>query len=712
MPTADRRAPLLLALLLAGLVVGLPWAEGGRSPAGQVGLLLAACLGAAIGLCGGRSGPGVPPPSALLAALLIGLSAARSIYPDRTLQSLLLLAAYLLVAGLARRLVREAPALEGWLLLAGLASGVVVAGMGMVTRLQGGDGGLYADLLVGPFGYPNAAAGFLLLAAGAGLTLAALLGPGPRRLSALAAGAVPLAGLLLTRSRGALLAAGAGGCVWVALAWPLWGPRRRLWGGRGGLLAAAALLLWTAPRWTALLSRGPAALDSSAAWRLSILARTWEMIRDQPWLGVGPGAFPVALPAYQRLPYLGGINPHDLYLEVAAEYGLPVGLLFALGLLLFLARLAARVRRLPPEGERRLLQPLLATLAAGAVHLAVDLGGSVPAIVTLAALLGGLAAGHLPPRPPRPERRRPGLRRAAFALALLALTGLALARYSASLLTASGRAALTWGDSAAARADLERALVWNPLSYPAREGLTRALLAAGEAGRAAEVASQTTRLAPRDPNGHHLLGEALLAGGRFGPAEARFERAVELAPAAQLRFHAGLVEAAALGGHAAEARWHYRQALARFSPDRVLADEARCLAPGDRYLLARMGRLVAPLYLEAGQAESARQAAAEAERLARPDPRGICVTRGRPGRRSPEEALVAYWESRGDSVRARLVRIAFLAGGEWEAVVGHQLSFQSDRGETLRCGVARLRFTPEGWILAGHPRLAPVPCTP
>jgi hypothetical protein len=197
-----------------------------------------------------------------------------------------------------------------------------------------------------------------------------------------------------------------------------------------------------------------------------------------------------------------------------------------------------------------------------------------------------------------------------------------------------------------------------------------------------------------------------------------------------------LVEAAALGARSSEARWHYEQAVARFSPDRVLADEARCLAPGDRYLLARMSRLVAPLYAAAGQAAAGRRATAEAERLSRPDPRGICVTRGPLGRRSPEEVLVAYWQSRevgrggeepgpGEppsiaarpgapegAVRAQVARVTFLAGGEREVVVGHEVRFESARAETLRCATARLRFTREGWLLAGPPRLAAAPCQP
>jgi O-antigen ligase len=88
-------------------------------------------------------------------------------------------------------------------------------------------------------------------------------------------------------------------------------------------------------RWGTLLQAlwsggGDGPTDTSIQWRLSVLQWTWAMIRDHPWLGVGPGAFPVALLPYQQIPYVGGENPHNLYAEVAAEYGLPVAVLLVL----------------------------------------------------------------------------------------------------------------------------------------------------------------------------------------------------------------------------------------------------------------------------------------------------------------------------------------------------------------------------------------------
>ncbi|MBI4841971.1 MAG: hypothetical protein HY803_13025, partial [candidate division NC10 bacterium] len=208
MPTPDTRFLPLSILLLCGLLIGLPWASGGRSPVGLVSLVLLLVLAAAAGLFPRGSGPLLQPSPLLLFAGLLGAgSALQTIYPDRTVQSLLLLSAYLLAGTLAARGARELPWGEAALLTAILASGLLVAGAGMLRLHQGSEVGLYARVLTGPFGYPNAMAGFLLLTGGAALA-AAHMHHGPAlRGAAMLAGAVSLLGVLLTRSRGAGLAA-------------------------------------------------------------------------------------------------------------------------------------------------------------------------------------------------------------------------------------------------------------------------------------------------------------------------------------------------------------------------------------------------------------------------------------------------------------------------------------------------------------------------
>ncbi len=740
MTTSEARR---LCLLLALLLIGLPWTAGGRTPLGLVALLLAVVVGTAISLRGAGEWPARIPGLAIAAGIWLGLSAVHTIYPDRTIQSLLLLAAYLLAGALAQRVVRKSPPLEAWLLAAILFAGMVVAAAGSLSWLQGGEGGLYASVLVGPFGYPNAAAGFLLLSGGAGLALAAGMPGGRWRWPILALLAIPAGGILLTRSRGALLACLMGGIAWAGLAYPRWREKRRVWLSLAGL-AGAGILAGTASRWfpplTAMWTTGVWTFaDSSLEWRWQILVWTWQMIRDHPWLGVGPGAFPVALLTYQSLPYAGGVNPHNVYVELAAEFGLPAAGLLVLGFFGLLARVGALMLHRPAPltcGPR--LEAILATLIALAFHAALDLLWMVPVIPACGAILAGIAASRLPVA----RRRHPPhvAWRAVGAVTLLLLAGLALSRYSASRFLEVGRAALAAGDAVTASDDLTWALRLNPVGYAAHEMLTRSLLASGATGEAVGIARRAVRLAPTDPNSRYLAGATLLAAGKPDAAAEQFLAAVERAPATQLRFHAGLVEALIQEKRSTEARWRYAQTLERFSPDRVTADEARCLAPGDRYLLARLSRIIAPLYREAGLAALAEQADAEAARLAVPDARGICTDQGRPANRSPELALIHFWRNVGDGGRlaggqspsrtpdptlqdrpglqmaspggppVRVARIERLTGGEREVTVEYEVAWLEGDIRVSRCAMSQLHFTREGWLLARLPVIFKTGC--
>src|SRR5207244_3119859 len=67
------------------------------------------------------------------------------------------------------------------------------------------------------------------------------------------------------------------------------------------------------------------------------------LIEEHPWLGVGPGNFPVATGLDNRLPEEID-HAHDVLLTVAAEVGIPA-VLMLIGLTLALALLSRRVVR-------------------------------------------------------------------------------------------------------------------------------------------------------------------------------------------------------------------------------------------------------------------------------------------------------------------------------------------------------------------------------
>ena len=134
--------------------------------------------------------------------------------PDRTIHALLLLVvAYLLAGAMAPRGARAAPQRSAcsWM---PACVGALGGGLGIVwfprKRRR-----LYANALIGPFGYPNALAGFLLLVGGS--AAAALQSDRSRmeRGAALVACAASSVGLYFTRSRG----------VWVAVVSDAWAGR-------------------------------------------------------------------------------------------------------------------------------------------------------------------------------------------------------------------------------------------------------------------------------------------------------------------------------------------------------------------------------------------------------------------------------------------------------------------------------------------------------
>jgi tetratricopeptide (TPR) repeat protein len=749
MPTPDQRLLSLGILLLAGLLLGLPWAAGGRSPTGHAGLALLFALAAAATLqAKGRHPILRCRPLLLIAGVLVGGSALHTIYPDRTIQHLLLLLGYLLAGSLAAAGCRHTPWAGRVLLTAMVASGVLTAGIGMYRLLQGTEGGLYATVLTGPFGYPNAMAGFLLLSGGAALAIAQGEENRLVRSAAVAGLALSVLGIYLTGSRGAALAGASGLAAWAVAEHRSWWARRRLWLGLTGIGIVLVLARWS-DRITFLVSNlgmpaDHASWDPSILWRFRILRWTWAMAMDHVWWGVGPGAFPVALKRYQQLPYVSGENPHNLYVELAAEYGLPAAILAAGILGAFLYRLgSASLRAAQDDPVGRRLGTLLGTLVAFMVHSAVDLDWSFPAIAFTAATILGIAQASLGGNS-LGRAWNGGVWRITLLLLLTAAALLTLTRYYASTLVAWARAAPAGGEVA----DVQRNLVWalrlNPLSFPAHLWLVRAQIRSGASQAALDIADRAVRIAPLDPDSQYLAGEAALAAGRLEDARAHFRKAVDRAPSAQLRYHAALVESAVRAGSTSEAwRW-YDEAAAIFSSERVLAEDARCLAPGDRYLLARMSRILAGAGSEGHDPVGRLQLVKErAWLLAQPDPRGICATRGRPGQTSPEKAAESFWQAMANGgwlaatallspdvmtriaeqdgglergrppLRARLVWVAELTGGERLATLRAELEIETAVGDSIsRCARMDLRLVGNDWYVDALPILEPGPCLP
>jgi O-antigen ligase len=726
---------------VAALLIGLPWMDGGRSPAGQAALVLTLGAAGAVALLTGRPAwPARPTLFLLAGVLLILASSFHTLLWDRTVQTLLLLSAYAVAGTLTVRGARDDPRTERVLLDACLISGLLVVGFGIVWYFHGSEPSFYATVLVGPFGYPNAMAGFLLLATGA--AAASVLGDRSRPERAVAVVGCLLfpASLYLTRSRGAVVAMCVGVLVWALLERERWWTQRWLWGTGVALLAAGGFWL-TGNRlsglWRFVWSGGASqAADASVQWRLSILKWTWAMIRDHPWVGVGPGAFPLALTHYQQIPYTSGENPHNLYLEIAAEYGLTSAILVGLALLFCLVRAASAGHRLPLANVTRVRQMLLvAAFAAFAAHNAVDLDWSFPAIALTGMVLLGLMAAGIPDHAPRRlDVRMAGIWVGIVLVALVVMACLAATRYTSALLVTQGRAEFAAGRVGDATQTLSRARWFNPLNFSTHYWLAWTRLRAGNPQEALAAAEWTLWSASHDPNAHALVGEMALAGGRWEVAATAFQNAAQQAPAARLSFHAGLVETLASLGRTAESIRAYERAAAVFTPERVLTREARCLSPGDRYLLARMSRIAARLYESVSDQDSQQVTAGRATLLAQPDSRGICAVTNRPGQTSPEAVVESFWRAwteggwtsaegyvipsgRPAEVKdgprpIRVTSIHALSGAEPSISVRYELAIGEENIRTYRCAQTATRLTHEGWFLTGFPSLGDGPCRP
>ena len=213
----------------------------------------------------------------------------------------------------------------------------------------------------------------------------------------------------------------------------------------------------------------------------------WRMAAASPWLGLGPGAYAYALPAYAPgRPELSSLFAHQHFLETAAERGWPYAFLWSAGLFALL--------KPAPAGKR--FGPV-AALAHGCVDYALGVPGVFwlfCASCALAAPPSGLAANA-------PSRRRPVLVLLVLAAAVAAGRGV-WREFSADRLRAMAAADARAGDAASARAKLaeSEALVQNPEAARLRAELV--LVDAGPSPRREaleEAAHHLARAVALDP---------------------------------------------------------------------------------------------------------------------------------------------------------------------------------------------------------------------
>lgn len=208
-----------------------------------------------------------------------------------------------------------------------------------------GGGAIASNRAEATFAHPNVLAFYLQLAIPVAL-VTGMRARGLLKIVLLIAGAVAVAGLMLSLSRGGIVGAGVGLAILLA-----WAPFRRY---------AAAILL--ALSLFAVANLG-SLQDSSAALvaqrlgtlnaegirdnpRTKIWRATPDMVADRPLLGTGMGNFGEISPAY-GIRDIGGLpydHAHNLILTFATETGL-VGVFLFLAFLIAIARAGARTLR-------------------------------------------------------------------------------------------------------------------------------------------------------------------------------------------------------------------------------------------------------------------------------------------------------------------------------------------------------------------------------
>lgn len=224
--------------------------------------------------------------------------------------------------------------------------------------------------------HPNVLAGGLVLALPVPLALLVFGGRDMRRgerLAALAAVAGIAAILVLTKSRGGLLAAAAAVLALCLLRW------RRAWIAVTLAALAAGLFLWlTGPeRITGALS----AAGWVVGWpgRFEIWTRGLYVVQDFPFTGIGMGTFEqvsnALYPYFLLGPDADVPHAHNLFLQVAVDLGIP-GLVAWLGLLFLVVLAAWHIYRSGARGrsgwDAGLGAGLLCSQIALAVHGMLD----------------------------------------------------------------------------------------------------------------------------------------------------------------------------------------------------------------------------------------------------------------------------------------------------------------------------------------------------
>jgi O-antigen ligase len=248
----------------------------------------------------------------------------------------------------------------------------------------------------GPYVNRNHFAGLMELLIPVGLAMLAV--PGVRRqqmpLVALLA-AIPVGALLMSGSRGGIVAFACELALLIILLWFRGGNKKHLLAFLGTLLIAGALVAWLGMgdvihRFSLMRNA-----EVSEGQRLSMSRGAYHIFRDHPWTGTGLGTIVSVYPAYETA-YDSTIvdHVHDDHFELLAETGSIgaicwltfIGLLIVSGLKNFWTQRDPTVRALQLGA--------LAGCVGLLIHSFADFNLHIPANALLFYLLAGIASSN------------------------------------------------------------------------------------------------------------------------------------------------------------------------------------------------------------------------------------------------------------------------------------------------------------------------------
>lgn len=382
-------------------------------------------------------------------------------------------------------------------------------------------GKLGSRRVFGPFPSPNLLGGFLALGFAPVLAWlwSSLHSRGLRLAAVMLAAAVMLSCLVMSGSRGGLLALATAGAVWWAVAKS--GNRWR-WAAAGVAAVFLAGAIAIGAGWMHL---------GRSSWeaRRDYWSGALRIFRDYPWLGTGPGTFGSVYPKYKTAATEEAQLVHNSFLQMGSDSGVAALVVFVALWIVGLSQ-AIRVAR---ERDDIVSPALAAALTAWTMHGLLDFDLYVPGVAWPAFALLGMVHGRAAAEVPACATVRFGGRTLAAA-ALATLLGWYEARMCAALWS-YGRATRSTGQEKVRAA--MAAVRWAPWHPQYWAFLGDVALRSGDAELAVAAGERAVALDPMRAALHYHLAVTYWWSGQRTKALSALRQAVTLNPS-ELRYRA------------------------------------------------------------------------------------------------------------------------------------------------------------------------------